>query len=494
MKRSLFFLLSLSLTFCAVSSVRAQAESRNALEAKLALENSLEKRLKMVLSEALGTEDIIVIISAELQEQEKKAPVEIMPGIPKEKKMGELSLSGTLTMLKKLSASLILDKTISEEDTKLARKLTAGLLGLPPERENLITIEKMNFRKARPFTASDLLVPPNLWNVTWIMLVAVLTLLAIFVFLFPLSRSAKAFVAAFSAQNAQTSQAEGQRYEEKREAEVMETQSAAAQESAQGGKTPLFGFLSADNISNLIFLMRTRTTQDLTIVLNYAPKDVSVKLVEALYPRSMQALAALPKVTLMPEQSIRALEAEIRAALDYVVGGEDKTLGIMETLDETVQDKAITDFARLNPLFSIKVKSSVVRLADVARLENVHAQMLARRVPMRVMAAALKGSNYAESFLTKLSAGMQERFRQELELTRVMPAAAYKAERAKVVEALRQMIKEGLMTAENSAPRPHADTLSHPAVKPAAIPAQAATKPPVNQQSARPAQPTVPKP
>ncbi|HAH31482.1 MAG TPA: hypothetical protein DCL44_04105 [Elusimicrobia bacterium] len=447
MKKTLLFSFFLSLTLCSVATIWAQAESRNALEAKLALENSLEKRLKMVLSEALGTDDIIVIISADLQEQEKKTQLEIMPGIPKEEKMGELSLSSTLTMLKKLSASLILDKTISEEDTKLARKLTAGLLGLPPEREDLITIEKMNFRKARPFIMSDLLVPPNLWNLTWIILVAALMLVAVLVFLSPLSRAAKAFVVAFAAQNAQ---AEGQRSEEKREAEVLETKTAAAPESAQGGKTPLFGFLSSDNISSLIFLMKTRTTQDLTILLNYAPKDVSAKLIEALYPKSVQALAALPKITLMPEQSIRALEAEIKAALDYVVGGEDKTLGIMETLDETVQEKAMADFARLNPLFSAKVKSSIVRLADLARLDGAHAQMLARRLPMRVIAAALKGSSYATAFVSKLSGGMQERLNQELELTRALPAEAYKAERTKVTEALRQLIKEGLVSLNTS--------------------------------------------
>jgi len=445
----------------AVRSARAQTESRNSLEAKLALENSLEKRLKTVLSEALGTEDIIVIISAELQEQEKKTALDILPGIPKEEKIGELSLSSTLTMLKKLSASLILDKSISDEDSKLARKLTAGLLGLPPDREDLITIEKMNFRKTRPFTAGDLLAPPNLWNLAWIVMVAGLMAIAVLVFLFPLSRAARAFVEAFTAKN---TRAEGQLLDERREAaEIMEIKPASAPGAAQDGKKPLFGFLSVENISNLIFLMKTRKTQDLTIILNYAPKDVSAQLVEALYPRSVEALAALPRVTLMPETDIRALEAEVRSALDYVVGGEDKTLGIIDTLDEAVQEKAMADFTKLNPLFSGKVKSSVVRLSDLARLENIHAQTLARRLPMRIIAAALKGSAYADDFVSKLSSGMQERLKQELELTRELPAEAYKAERAKVTQTLRQLIKEGLvrLSAQESSdapppPPPHA--------------------------------------
>ena len=486
----------------AIRSARAETESRNAIEAKLALENSLEKRLKMVLSEALGTDDIIVIISAELQQQEKKAAAaDILPGIPKEEKMGELSLSTTLTMLKKLSASLILDKNISEEDTKLARKLTTGLLGLPPDREDLVTIEKMNFRKTRPFTAADLLAPPNIWNLAWLALVALLMVTAILVFLIPLSRAARNFVTAFTAK---ATIMEGQNSEEKRERETeaapRQTQAEAAATPAKDGKQPVFGFLSAENMSNLVFLMGTRPTQDLTVILNYAPKDVSAKLVEALYPRSMEALAALPKVTLMPEKNIRALEAEIMSALDYVVGGEDKTLGIMENLDETVQAKAMEDFTRFNPAFSAKAKSSIVRLSDIARLEPAHAQVLTRRLPMRVIAAALKGSPYAEGFVVKLSAGMQERLRQELELTRALPAEAYKTERAKVTEALRQLIKEGFVSlgsaaaaakppapaapAAPAAPHPAAPA-AHTAAKPAAppareksVPAPAAAKPP----------------
>ncbi|PIU17678.1 MAG: hypothetical protein COT18_12755, partial [Elusimicrobia bacterium CG08_land_8_20_14_0_20_59_10] len=182
MKRFIFLLLSALLLQCAAAGrLYAQANSGSPLEAKLALENSLEKRLRQILSEALGTEDIIIIISAEMQEQSKKAAFEIMPGIPEKGKMGETSLSSSLTMVKKLSASIILDKSVSEEDTKLAIKLAAGLLGLPPERQDLISVEKMSFRKARPLSAADLLAPPHIWNVAWILLVGILILLVVFV-------------------------------------------------------------------------------------------------------------------------------------------------------------------------------------------------------------------------------------------------------------------------------------------------------------------------
>ena len=446
-KLLLFSALAVQLA-AAGTQLYAQGVASSPLEAKLALENSLEKRLRLVLAEALGTEDIIVIISADMQEQVqgRKAAVEIMPGVPEKEKVGELSLSSTLTMVKNLSANNILDKSVSDEDTKLAVKLAAGLLGLPPERQDLVSVEKMNFRKSRALSFSDLLAPPNVWSLAWLALVLLLVLAVVFLFLAPLSRTARSFVEAFNAKNTATSEASRERAAEvpdKAPAEAAkELQSAA---SADGRKPP-FWFLNAANAPSLAFIMQSRPAEDLTIVLSYVTGDVAAKLSEALYPRSVEALAALPAVRLLPETRVRALETDIQAALDYVVGGEDKALAILNGLDEAMQEKTLSAFSRIDPVLSRKLNSAVVKLSDLRDLEPAQAQALARRLPIRVLAAALKTSTYSEIFVDKLTEGMQERFRQELELTRAGVPGAYKAEKARVVEALRQMISEGFIT------------------------------------------------
>ncbi len=458
MIRYILVLSILALQAAAGPLLQAQTASKSSLEAKLALESSLEKRVQLVLSEALGTEDVIVIISAELQEQDKKS-AEIMPGIPQKEKIGEASLSTSLTMVKKISASLILDRSVSEPDTELAKKLASGLLGLPADRQDLISVEKMDFRKARPLTAAALLAPPNLWSLLWILVVGILALLTFTVFLSPLSKSARAFVEAFSAGKAAA--AAGGERSERSEADKPAAQAAAGTPAAQetGGRKPPFWFLNSGHLGSLAFIMKTRPDEDLTIVLSYAPGDFAAKLAEALYPKSAEAMAALPRITLMPEARIRALEAEILASLDYVVGGEEKAVNLISGLDEAVQEKALAAFTKLNPAMARKLSSSIVRLANIQSLEPAHAQALARRLPMRALAAALKGSAHAAAFLSKLTGGMKERFQQELELTRDLPAEAYKAERAKVVEAMRQMVKEGFITL-----KPHGVPSAAPAV------------------------------
>ncbi|MDD5208016.1 MAG: FliG C-terminal domain-containing protein [Elusimicrobiales bacterium] len=467
MIRYILMVSILAVQAAAAPLLSAQTASRSSLEGKLALESSLEKRVRMVLSEALGTEDIIVIISAELQEQDKKS-AEIMPGVPQKEKMGEPSLSSSLTMVKKISASLILDKALSEPDTELARKLALGLLGLPPDRQDLVTIEKMDFRKTKPLTMATLFAPPNLWSLIWILVVGVLAMVTVTVFLSPLSKSARAFVEAFSA-NSAAAAAGGDR-PDRPEAEAARPEAAAAAEAAAKdieGRKPPFWFLNAGHLGSLAFIMKNRPVEDLTIVLSYAPGDFAAKLAEALYPRSAEAMAALPKVTLMPEARIRALEAEILSSLDYVVGGEEKAITVISGLDEAVQDKALAALSKVDPAMSRKLGALIIRLSHIQNIESSQAQALARRVSMRVLAAALKGSAYAKPFTAKLAGGMQERFQQELDLTRDLPAEAYKADRAKVVEAMRQMLKEGLLTL-----KPHgAPSLLPAGAKPGAAPA-----------------------
>ncbi len=508
MIRRIFMITVMALqALTAGTLLRAQDGSRSSLEAKLALENSLEKRVRMVLSEALGTEDIIVIISAEMQEKDKRSS-EIMPGVPQMEKMGQPSLSSSLTMVKKISASLIMDKSVSEADAQLAKKLTAGLLGLPPEREDLVSVEKMDFRKTQPVTLAALLSPPNLWSLIWILIAGTLAVVLFTVFLSPLTKSARAFVEAFSAGSAAA--AAGTAHADRAEAEVKTPAAQAAAETRAPqeieGRKPPFWFLSPAHLASLTFIMRTRPVEDLTIVLSYAPEDFAAKLAEALYPKSAEAMAALPRITLMPEARVRALEAEILSSLDYVVGGEDKALNIISGLGEAVQDKAMAAVGRLDPAMAKKLTSSIVRLANIQAIEPAHAQALARRLPMRVLAAALKGSPYAAIFLSKLAGGMQERFKQELDLTRDLPAEAYKAERAKVVETMRQMIKEGFITLNPHAAHhaPAAAGIKHPAGQntaaapaPGAKPAAAAhTAAPAASPEAKPApaSPAAPKP
>ena len=66
MKRCFSLMLSLLVMLSMTSLLFAQKEMKGGIETKIALESSMETRLKQVLTEITGTEKIIVIIKLQL--------------------------------------------------------------------------------------------------------------------------------------------------------------------------------------------------------------------------------------------------------------------------------------------------------------------------------------------------------------------------------------------------------------------------------------------
>ena len=173
---------------------------------------------------------------------------------------------------------------------------------------------------------------------------------------------------------------------------------------------------------------------------------------------------------LIPEARIKGLEAELFSALDYVVGSEKKTMDIIEQLPENMQDKASLSFSARNPEFAARLSGAIVRFGDIRELEPAQAQMLTRRIPMRNLALALKNSDLAQIFMEKLSEGMRERFRQELELTRNPAAEVQRGERMRIAHELKKMIIEGFITLRKTVYVPPAVTAAPSFPAPSAVP------------------------
>ncbi|MBI4051454.1 MAG: hypothetical protein HY400_03000, partial [Elusimicrobia bacterium] len=173
----LFFFILHPSSFILVSAASRDSTS-NTVEAKLALESSLEKRLRSLLTEILGSEDLIVIINVDLRTEQEKREVseeEVMPGVPVKQNPavpGAGALGATLTMVKRVQATIIVDKATRDTDIKLIQKVTGGLLGVSPERGDAISIEKMEFRKTRPLTLQDFTTPDSIWKILWFFFLA----------------------------------------------------------------------------------------------------------------------------------------------------------------------------------------------------------------------------------------------------------------------------------------------------------------------------------
>ena len=100
----------------------AAKEAKGSIESKIALESSMENRLKQVLTEITGTEKIIVIVNVQLAaekneaaEAKKKDDDFILPGVPikeaiNEKQVGDAVMAAlgedTRTLIRKLTVTV----------------------------------------------------------------------------------------------------------------------------------------------------------------------------------------------------------------------------------------------------------------------------------------------------------------------------------------------------------------------------------------------------
>ena len=72
LKGALLLLLIHLSTYPLIHCLYAQKESKTSIETKIAIESSMENRLKKVLSEITGTEKIVVIVNVQLMSEKKE--------------------------------------------------------------------------------------------------------------------------------------------------------------------------------------------------------------------------------------------------------------------------------------------------------------------------------------------------------------------------------------------------------------------------------------
>ncbi|MBI4387007.1 MAG: hypothetical protein HY551_06465, partial [Elusimicrobia bacterium] len=324
----LFLPLLLSLFRLPAHAATTVRESTSkAIEAKIALESSLERRLRSLLTEVLGSEDVLVIINADLrtEQEEKEAAEEVMPGVPaKENPAIPGALGASLTMVKRIQASIIVDKSTDESDIQLIRKVTGGLLGIAPNKQDSVTIEKMAFRKVKPLSAADFLTPQQLWKIPWLLTILAALVLLYAGFLRPFLGVGRQLAEILRSQ-AQNGQTPASKAEAPAVAAAASNLAAAHTNGAPKGiadEERPFSFIREEHLPKLAYLMRRGTPEHLAMVIHYLPPHIASRFLESQSDGVRTRVAHyLADVTELEEAAVREVEKWIKTRIDFLVGG-----------------------------------------------------------------------------------------------------------------------------------------------------------------------------
>ena len=466
LKGALLLLLIHLSTYPLIHCLYAQKESKTSIETKIAIESSMENRLKKVLSEITGTEKIVVIVNVQLMSEKKeKAPAKkddemFLPGVPiketlAEKKVESVMLSAlgddTRTLIRKLSVTIILDNSVSSKVVDIVREVSSGLLGIEKERGDELNIKQMSFQK-NVFSWSSIFYPPNIY---WLfaVLAAIGFTLAISMFLFgPFQKFAKDFVSAAvssaSSFKEKTSEASGGFATGAVIPEIAASSEIRKKELSASGKEPLFSFVNAENIKELGYLLKNEPAKNIAVVMNYLTPELSARIFTEI-PKDVKkdVVGFLSKVEELNPSEVEKLENHLKIKIDFLSGGEEKIREIVHSADEKLQNEIIAELKTKDSNLAKVIEKSIVRIDILSSMDVSDLQLLIKQVGTAVFGQVLKilPAAQQEKIFSVLPAGAATRLKQEMELGKSLTPQRLEIEKKRLLDIIRRMKERGLI-------------------------------------------------
>lgn len=468
------------LVLCGLASFNAGAavtsgEASRELEAKVSLENSLEKRLQGVLREMLGTDDLIVIVNVVLRsEAEAKQEADVLPGVPVQA-ADPLTASGlAMPMVSRLSATVMVDQNTPPKDVELTKTVAAGILGISAARGDVLNVEMIKFHKSHLLSDSQRYVSLAS-SILWLIFAVVAGLFLQKKFLGPLITSLRDLsTAALMRKSAEERAPAAEREASATEAAEKSTATSPAPAPETIRPVP-FAFISGRDVPKLIHILRTSSVEDASTIIQYLPADIAGKLLASLEVETRrQVVNALSRVSELSEYRVRPVEDSLRKRIDFLIGGEDKLVELFGALPSSMQADLLFALRDNDPATAENVSKRLFFLEDLSVFEPAEIKLLSRRVPAKILAVILKSSAELQaSVLPKLAAGTREWLIQEINLSPEPAPEALEAARQTVIASVSQLLREGRIVLRKKAPvaAPPPAVLPPAVLPPEALPA-----------------------
>lgn len=487
------------------------ASASRTLEAKVSLEASLERRLQAILQKVLGTENVVVIVNVDLYSQ-KTSPGDIMPGVPI-KDMPGPDRSITRTMVKRLSAIILVDEGTKESDIELLKRTSTKILGIDAKRGDKLEVEQIKLRGTGGLLGpagvsaggGSLWSARNLISLAWLGSALLALLLLYGSFLRPLLAVVrKIALTQGTIQPAAAPTGRAALPAELETPQVVQAAAATPHTSARGEPNAPwrealpFGFITPRHMPMLNFLARRMTPRTTAVIAHYIPAAQSAQLLISLkVEKRKHVVAFMARVTQLQEAEVHAIEANVKNKIEFLMGGEDKLAEIIEEVPAQMQEEILNTLKEKDPAVGQRLSKRVVLLEDIAMLEAADLKALSRRVQLQSLAAVLKDSDtIRRELLPKLTSGLGQWLAQEIELSKKLPPDSLAKEQHKVLSALSQLVREGTITLKKGAPEPASEESREfePSPGSPASPEEPELSPPEPLPSAAPPPPETAKP
>ncbi len=500
--KKIFLVLFLSISllhYFNVSLVQAQVnfDYSAIFQRKMELENEYRQRIQEILDRIIGPENskitgIQIELKLEKQETRREAAAGttkedknyelgkdeyILPGVPeprgltpKEKPSTEQTqraASGESkvvipTLINKIRIALAIDEKIPDEKVVKVRDLLIDSLGIDLARGDEVKITKIAFSSsALPFAS----IWSKIFANPYLVFLAGLTLVLLFFLFGPLTRFLRSLTEAMR---------EGRGTEVTIQGKTENVGGAGGmsggivggagggllglggegqfeiqgkEKKTEGKKGIPFSFINKDNLKNLIYLLQEETPETVSLVLTHLDAELSGEVFASL-PAEIQMRVALclAGVKLTSEEDVHRVETDIQKKIDFLVGGIDSFLRILDQVDTKTRKNMLAALEQESPRLAQKARERIFLFEDTPKLSDQAIQFLLREARIEDLAVALRGTiapAIMNKFLANMSEGGKALLKEEMEFGRPVTPERVEEEQRRIEKIIRKMAEEG---------------------------------------------------
>lgn len=396
------------------------------IETQIAVEKSMEERLRSILVRITGSEQLLVIINAQLhsgrEEESSRREQIVLPGVPVRESMERSAAAmDTRTMIQNIRATIILDTRIPDEAIQVVEEVTLGILGIDERRGDQLHITKMDFQ-TNPFSWGSVFVPPHLW---WLIGSASASVLVIFLLLFLFGPFKHSFSSIAEAVKAVAAKEDMSGFAPSAAAVFDSSASAATPTSSLGerilpeGKIIPFSYVSSIDSTKLSYILSKLESNEIAAVLSYQDAPEAARILELLdNNKRVFAAKSMGVIKEMEAATIENLDAKIRRMASYTAGGEAHLEEAMNLMSNSARARILEGIKISEPDLAARIESKMVVPMEIALLNDARLYEFYAAIGARSFAQFINLLDEAsrDKALERLPQGLSGRLRQECDM------------------------------------------------------------------------------
>lgn len=461
---SLLLLAALAAAPARAQAPTGRAASSRDVEMKVTLESVMEKRLETVLRKVLAANDVFVVANVELLADADRPDVEVLPGVVVKKTPATSApMELPASLVKRVTVSVFLPDSTSDVNVELARATASRMVGIKPERGDALNVEKVRTPPAaiapRASLLDQALSPGYILLLAWLLAACWGLVHILRRFLDPFLSVLREAVQNLAKAGAP---ATGQNPDEPAAAAAALAAPEALPQAPGAGpeerKLP-FSFIKERDVPALELLLLDQADVTAAIIVQYLPPALAARALSGMTAsRREMVLAYMSKPAIINQIEVKKIEEIIMAKIDYVMGGEEKLVSILDQASIAMQTEMLETVRQRDPELGQRLDSRVVLIEDIGLLDEAGLTALSRHATVRGMAVVLKSlPHLRKGVLSKLKTGFGEWLAQETTLVGDLPEQVKEAEMRLVLQALIRLVRSGKIILRKETFLPPAD-------------------------------------